>query len=232
MANTQSQRRKSGLLRKFDKSIERIKPLLASRFDPEQAHLLAGEAHREYENLIPQLPYMGDWNPFTMFMLPTSRYLAMYRILGGHGLTLEEVGQLIYKMGEADLCAIPPVARRLIGYLWFVPFLRNRVKKRAAVSQLRKYPGDFVFSYVEGDGEEFDYGIDYTECANCKFLKDQGAMELAPYACAIDKAAGELLGWGLTRTTTLAEGYEKCDFRFKKGGATKVTLPESLERIL
>ena len=47
-------------------------------------------------------------------------------------------------------------------------------------------------------------------------------MELAPYICAMDKVTSELLGWGLTRTMTLAEGCEKCDFRFKKGGQTRV----------
>jgi hypothetical protein len=151
------------------------------------------------------------------------------KLVFGHGVPLEDAGRLIYKMGEADLNAIHPFVRRLIGYLWFAPFLHNRLKKlAAAASQLRKYPAGFVFSYVEGDGENFDFGIDYTECANCKFLKTQGAMELAPYACAVDIAASEILGWGLTRTMTLAEGYEKCDFRFKKEGGTNVTLPESI----
>ena len=229
---TQSPSRKSRLLRKFDKAIGRIRPLLVTRFGPEQSDLFINEAHREYENLIPQLPYMGYRNPFTVFMRPATWYLAVYRTLKRHGVTLEDTGQLIYQMGEADLNAIHPFVRSLIRYLWFAPLLHNRLKKRAATSQLRKYPADFVFSYVEGDGDAFDYGIDYTECANCKFLKEQGAMELAPYACAVDIAASELMGWGLTRTMTLAEGYEKCDFRFKKRGATKVTLPESLTRTL
>jgi hypothetical protein len=39
------------------------------------------------------------------------------------------------------------------------------------------------------------------------------------------------LGWGLTRTVTLAEGAERCDFRFKKGGETKVTVPEPLQSV-
>ena len=67
--------------------------------------------------------------------------------------------------------------------------------------------------------------------ANVKFLRAQGAMKLAPYVCAVDKIASEMLGWGLTRTMTLAEGCEKCDFRFKKGGRTSVPLPESLAHL-
>ena len=80
----------------------------------------------------------------------------------------------------------------------------------------------------QGDGREFDYGIDYTECANCKVLRAENAFELAPYVCATDKPISELLGWGLTRPKTIAEGSQTCSFRFKKGGATNVPIPQSL----
>jgi hypothetical protein len=49
--------------------------------------------------------------------------------------------------------------------------------------------------------------------------------------CAIDKTVSEMMGWGLSRTMTLAEGFEKCDFRFKKGGKTQVALPESIKQV-
>jgi len=101
----------------------------------------------------------------------------------------------------------------------------KRLRKRAAESQKRQYPGDYVYTFVEG-GEEFDYGVDYVECASCKFLSEQGAPELAPCLCVIDVLYSEKFGWGLVRTMTLAEGYEKCDFRFKKGGVTRVKVPE------
>jgi predicted ArsR family transcriptional regulator len=97
-------------------------------------------------------------------------------------------------------------------------------------SQKHKYPGDYVLQYIEGDGKTFDYGIDFLECANCKFLRTMGADELAPYVCAGDKLVSEFLGWGLTRTMTIADGHEKCDFRFKRGGETHVQIPSSLHR--
>lgn len=102
------------------------------------------------------------------------------------------------------------------------------MKKRAASSQEREYSGGYVLTYIEGDGKDFDFGIDYIKCAACKFLDEQNAAELSPYVCAVDKVASEMLGWGLRRTTTLAEGGERCDFRFKKGGKTRVRIPESL----
>lgn len=91
---------------------------------------------------------------------------------------------------------------------------------------------DYVFNFVEGDGQTFDYGVYYLECASCKFLAKQGAPELAPYLCLVDILYSKALGWGLTRTMTLAEGAERFDFRFKKGGKTKVAVPASMQNVI
>jgi hypothetical protein len=108
----------------------------------------------------------------------------------------------------------------------------RRLRKRALESHQRKYPDDYVYDFVEGDGKSFDYGVDYLECASCKFLAKQGAPELAPYLCPADILYSEALGWGLLRTMTLAEGAEKCDFRFKKGGPTKVAVPVAMKHVI
>jgi hypothetical protein len=213
---------KSRLLKDFDRMVVRVKRVVISRYGEEQAKALIGESRREYEALIPQIPFIGEKNPMLIFLLPTSRYLAVYRALQKRGATVEDAGRLIYEMCEAEAKAIPGPVRRLMGWLWFSPLFLRRVRKRAAESQQRQYPGGYVFTYVAGNGRDFDWGIDYAECSSCKLLKVQDAMELAPYVCAVDKISSDLLGWGLARTMTLAEGFEKCDFRFKKGGKTCV----------
>jgi len=213
---------KSRLLKDFDKMVARVKRVLISRYGEEPAKALIGESRQEYEALMPQIPYIGEKSPMLIFLLPTSRWLAVYRALQKRGAIVEDGGRLIYEMMEAETKAIPRPVRRLMGYLWFSPLFLRRVRKRAAESHKRQYPGGYVFTYIEGDGKDFDWGIDYLECSSCKLLKAQDAMELAPYICAVDKVSSELLGWGLTRTMTLAEGFEKCDFRFKKGGETRV----------
>jgi hypothetical protein len=58
-----------------------------------------------------------------------------------------------------------------------------------------------------------------------KFLHSQGADELAPYPCLLDYALFGALGIELRRTQTLAEGGERCDFRFKKGGEAPAGWP-------
>ena len=113
-------------------------------------------------------------------------------------------------------------------FLRDLAYVRDPYRTAVLSSLEREYPGGYVLAYVEGDGQDFDYGIDYIECASCTFLSAQGAPELAPYVCAVDKVASEMLGWGLRRTMTLAQGDERCDFRFKKGAETSVMMPESL----
>ena len=189
------------------------------------------ESRHEYEGIIPYIPYIGDRNPLLIFLLPASRYLAIYRTFQKHEQTMDEIGRLVYEIGEAEFEAIPGCIHRVVETLWFSPWFTERLRKRALWSQERKYSGGYVLNYVDGDGRNFDYGVDYLECASCKFLDDQDAAELKPFVCAVDKVASDMLGWGLRRTMTIADGGEKCDFRFKKGGVTSVEIPQSLKQV-
>lgn len=120
----------------------------------------------------------------------------MYWLLQGQGEPVEEVGKLIYKASEAYLQAYPAFLQRILGHRTFSRRYRRRLQKRAAESQERRFSGDYVYTFVEGDNEIFDFGVDYIECAVVKFLKEQGALELAPYICPVDILYSESLGWG------------------------------------
>lgn len=223
--------RKKQLMGTFDKLLARVKPSIFSWLGEEQASRFMREARQEYEALIPRIPYIGDNYLLLSFFFPSTRYLAVYRALQRQGRTLEDAGRVVFMIGREEARAMPYVVRWIMEYVWFSSLFRRLLNKRGIRTQQRRYTGDFVMTYVESDGQEFDYGVDYTECAHCKFLRAENALELAPYVCATDKPISELMGWGLTRTTTLAEGSPKCDFRFKKGGQTHVVVPQSLEGI-
>jgi hypothetical protein len=221
-------RQKPQLLKDFDKTVKYVRDVFVARYGTPLAETMIAEARQEYGALIPQLPYIGGKQPFTQFIISTGWALAMYRALQRHGGTVEQAGKLAYQASAAYLRAYPPFLRRLFGRRTFSRRYVARVRQRAAESQQRQYPGDYVYNFVEGDGQTFDYGVDYVECASVKFLQQQGAPELAPYLCAADKLYSEMLGWGLQRTMTLAEGADRCDFRFRRGGETRVAIPEAL----
>ena len=223
--------RKARLLKDFDKSLPVVKQVLILRYGEVETESLIQDSRQKYEKLLPKIPYIGERNPmFTFFLLPASRVLAVYQTLLEQGETEERSGQLIYEIGEAEIQAVPGWMRFSIRRLWFSRWFTQRLQKRAKTSLERNYPGDYVFEYIEGNDQDFDYGIDYLECASCKFFEEQGVPELSPYFCAKDKIASEFFGWGLSRSQTLAEGGERCDFRFKKGGKTNLIIPPSLRQ--
>jgi hypothetical protein len=213
---------KKQLLKDFDRMVKHVKVVLESRYGEGFASMVIPEIRQEYEVLIPQVPYIGDKRPFTQWLLATAQFLAMYRVFKRHSKSVEEDGRIGYEVSDRMLNAYPRFLLRFFGRTMFSKKRLGNARMYAEESQKRKYLGAYVFRFVVGDNENFDFGIDYTECASQKFLAAQHALELAPYICATDILQSERFGWGLTRTMILAEGAEKCDFRFKKGGRTNI----------
>jgi hypothetical protein len=216
----------------FDLVAKSARSVLIEYFAGENINELLADTRREFEALIPQLPYIGAKQPFTEFIVFTGMLLAVYRLSQAHGKTVEQTGELVYEIGRAFLRTYPFFLTRLFGNMNFSRHYLNRLRKRAVESHQREHPDGYVFNFIESDGETFDYGVDYLECASCKFLAKQGASELGPYLCPVDILYSETLGWGLMRTMTLAEGAPKCDFRFRKGGPTKVAVPPAMQPVV
>lgn len=87
--------------------------------------------------------------------------------------------------------------------------------KWAKESKKRTYENDWVVEVLPG-GKTFDLGYDYLECGICKRCRDEGCPELTRYLCRMDFVLAELMGMELMRTTTIAEGGERCDFRYRR----------------
>lgn len=68
---------------------------------------------------------------------------------------------------------------------------------------------------MKGNGE-YDLGYDYTKCGVCRLCADEGCPELASYNCRLDYTLAEMIGLKLKRTTTIADGGAKCDFRYSR----------------
>lgn len=62
----------------------------------------------------------------------------------------------------------------------------------------------------------FGYGIDILECGICKLFDKHRAGKYTPILCEVDKITSNLAGIELVRKGTIANGADKCDFRFKK----------------
>ena len=218
--------RKERLLRSFDAKANAFSELLALRLRDQATNGIIRETRREFERLIPEIPYIGGKaNRLTQDLIDCTMLLALYRILKGEGLRTEEIGKLVIEIEERRVQSYPRLLRKLLGIMIHSPLGKNRLREAATRSQERRYPGDWVSVYVEGDGAEFDFGVDYLECGLCKFFHQQDADEFTPCLCQFDYVQQRAMQTGFFRTMTLAEGAERCDFRWKRGGETRQAWP-------
>lgn len=206
----------------LDDHFDGTEKTVAARFGRDRATGLMRDIHQELEAVAPKMPYIGGKdNMFTEWLVYGVYYLAVYQVLKAEGLTVEEVGEVIYDTFKV-MADYPKWLLRLVGRFKYNEKYVSQLKEAVAKTQERRYTGDWVATFIEGDGKEFDYGIDITECGICKFYSAQGADELAPYLCLSDYVVSDAFERGLVRYKTLAEGADVCDFRYKKARDTFV----------
>jgi len=230
--------RKPKLLKDLDKTANLVRDLVGSSYGSDFADTLYQEIRQEYEVLIPQIPRVGGFTAglLNTFLIISAQELAVYKVMKKYGKTAGEAWEICHEALRLRMERFSKIKRWLLARLMYSSFVKRRVKKRAEEGQQLRF-GDFEVKYVIGDGKNFDFGVDYVGCGIYKFMQAQGAEEFAPYVCMSDIALSDALGWGLIRTETLADGCERCDFRFKKGGKTQISsrtpgVQATIERII
>jgi len=211
--------RPSDPLDPFRKSTKNV---LTARFGKSRADEMMNNIKAMYASIAPSVPDIGgNQSMCTEWLDSGVYYLAVYRVLKQAGYSIDQIGEIIYRTYET-MADYPKWLLNLIGRLKYGKSYMSRLKAAAAESQSRRYPASWVFTFVKGDGREFDYGLDFTECGICKFYASHQALELAPYICLSDFVINQAFNKGLVRYHTIAEGSDRCDFRFKAGSKTFV----------
>lgn len=202
--------------------LKSTKKVLAARFGKPRAEKMLKDIQTDYAGLAASVPYIGgkqsvftEWLDYGVF------YLAVHHVLQQAGYAVDQVGEVIYRTYEA-MADYPKWFLNMVGTLKYGKRYVARLKKAAEESQDRRYPAGWVCTFVMGDGREFDYGLDITECGICKFYAVHNAQELTPYLCLSDFVVSKAFDRGLVRHHTLAEGSDRCDFRYKAGRETFV----------
>lgn len=175
----------------------------------ELSHVRRKAILTEYEHILSKSQDIGEKNPLLSAYALGAWFIAMNRknnlspeknckILM-EGLRTSRLFHMI--MGDADHYLAP---KRI-----------EKQKKWALTTHKCIYKNDWVVDVLPGNGA-YDLGYDYLECGICKLCRDEGCPELAKYLCKLDFMFAEIMGLSLVRTTTLADGGEKCDFRFSR----------------
>jgi hypothetical protein len=161
----------------------------------------------------------------TSDLLESVQLLALLRTLKAYGKPPEELRDIVLAGIRTRLSRYPRWLLKLAGWRAFSKSFVRDLQKQGQASQRCQYPDGFVFEVVIGDGRDFDWGLDFSECGICKFYQAQHAAEFLPLVCPVDYAVSEALGYGLVRTQTLVEGDVCCNPRMKKGRPTQWRLP-------
>jgi len=212
---------KPKLMKQFRKAINFTREILNQYYEEEKTENLIFDIKIEVDNLLPVIPYIGGKKKGLTFNLLASAYnLAVIEVLERIGQSERDIGKILYEMSESYYKSKSRFLKWLYRRLIFSKFIFNRGKKKTAKSQLKKYPEDWVFEIVKGDGINFNVGITYTECGICKFYEKMDALQYVPYLCLNDYAMAREFGIGLIRTQTIGNGAPICDFRFKRNYET------------
>ena len=169
--------------------------------------------YREYREIFKNAPDIGAKNRLMMSYALAAYFIAMNR---HDGLSADENGDILYNALHGS-----KIYKTLMGTADEYFSEKNMISRRKWMKEThdekhrQQYPNDWVVDVLEKK-DDYEFGFDYHECGVVKLCRDEGCPELAKYLCRLDFMTAELMGLGLRRTKTLAEGGDCCDFRWLK----------------
>ncbi len=171
------------------------------------------EGKRNYREIVKRSPSIGGWkNPLNVNVLGVAYVVAIYKAANGK-LSAELIGKVFlnsFKQTDVLKLFYKFMSKKIFTRQW-----QDKRNILAVESQKKLYTADFVYKFVYGKTIN-EYGINYRECGICKLLKQENCSELAPQMCKPDYVTANLMGSELTRTKTIGNGDELCDFWFRK----------------
>ena len=172
----------------------------------------------EFQVVLAQMPYVGgDASRMSDFFMRLLGFMAISRVLRRHGVHLSVIGEIERETYKAQMLTVPEAERLASGRQFMSPENQALLREHAAKSHQQEFKEDFVYDFVEsGQGDDFEFGINYKACGFCKFAARHGDKEILPNICGLDFDAYATRGIRLVRTQTLAGGAEHCNFRFSR----------------
>ena len=222
-------RKKSKFMRSFDERLVLVNNELCKKFDDKKSEALINQMKAEFEKISPDIPYIGGQkNPFTLILVKCMSDLAIFRTLEKIGFSFREIGEFHHKyvMGALKLRkeALEKAGRDPSQYP-FVPAYVDYQKKLAEETRSKLYPDDWVMDFVDGDGENFEWGYHVSECGVQKAYKKLDGEKYLPFICLGDYYEAEGLGFGFSRDQTLGFGAPLCTHKYMKNYKTPRSWP-------
>jgi hypothetical protein len=203
------------------------KKVLLNYFSPEKIREIRVSVQQEFEALLPQIPDFGrtQVDQFAIDMIKNAQSLAFYRVLQAEGVPLRTIGQIMFEIAEVYYANMSPVSKFLFRSRITSPRYLREVKRKVEAIKSTKDPEDYHVEFVDGDGKNLIFGLNYTNCAATYLLKKHNASELHPYLCLCDYPMMRGFKVGFNREQNLATGGSMCAFRFYRDYPTPIGWP-------
>jgi hypothetical protein len=148
-------------------------------------------------------------------------FLALVKTLDQRGESFDEIRKICleivieYVRPKNKIHALAKKIPARVVDTWFANWIFRRFARK--VSKNKSTDG-FIARIITDKQETFGlgYGVDIIECGICKLFNKHGLGKYASILCEVDKLTSNMAGLILIRTGTIANGAEKCDFRYKR----------------
>jgi hypothetical protein len=214
--------KKKKIFKRLHKSTKIVTMILSNSFNSSEIEVILKDTINGVESLLPEVPFIGGKENISLNdFFDAIMMLALFKELRKRKVSVRDIGQIMYEIRELQTQSASKIYKNLMARFMFSSYIKRSYRKKVEKMTEKNYSENWNMEFVEGDGEEFDWGMNYTDCAVHKFYKKHGGEELLPYVCMSDYAIFHgLKNVEFVRTQTLSGGASYCDFRFKKGGST------------
>jgi hypothetical protein len=197
-----------------------FKKIISDRF-PDEGDSILRETDDRYSHLSVDTRFaLTSSNPIDKRLDFTAYFLAFIHTLDSRGFGYEHIKAMCLEVTyeyvrpkngiQRFLKKLPPklVNTRLAGPL---------LKKFAEMVNKKGHPDGFRAKIITSRAETYGlgYGVDILECGICKLFKKHNSEKYSSILCEVDKYTSGMAGLTLIRNGTIANGAEKCDFRYK-----------------
>ena len=216
---------KSKLLKNFDDNIDTFRRVLTSRLGEPKTVKILIQMKKEYNKLLPDIIAINSQRNFILREIKNiSIALSLVKALMHYNYSKSEISSCIFELHKEYYRKAMSKKFNFMRFLFIIfstfPFnkiYRLVIKRYENLIKNKEGILNFRLKYVEGNGKNFDYGVDILCCPIYRMWQKYDVVEFLPYVCLFDFFKSAITNSGLVRTMTLSEGKSKCDNRFRKG---------------
>lgn len=187
-------------------------PVLAEYHDDSAVRAILDDTWERYAKLEPDIPVASKLGP-TINLRLTGATLAVHEALCAAGHTEDQATSIFLRIAWSIYERMGDLPMAIAGLLTSNDHARMKTESQA----FRDFPfssPDYVM--VDVGTDDSTVGFDVLSCPVAELFRKAGKSELC-YAtwCSLDYPLARKWGGDLVRTTTIAQGAERCDFRWK-----------------